>query len=114
MTINEYFSHYYGIISNGNLEELDEFFHHDSPFLNGVKQQYEAVRKQLDITIQIQALELVAKQDDLLVIRDQVFFEGEQEEGETLKKKTGNLHVMTKAEDNWKLQSTTCLSVERF
>jgi len=113
MTINEYFSHYYGIISNGNLEELNEFFHQGSPFLNGVKQQYEAVRKQLDINIQIQAIELVAKQDDLLVIRDQVLFEGEQE-GNTTRNKSGNLHVMTKAADDWKLQSTTCLSVERL
>ncbi|WDD99175.1 hypothetical protein [Thalassomonas actiniarum] len=111
MTINEYFSHYYGIISNGNLEELDQFFHEDSPFLNGVKQQYEAMRKQLDINIQIQAIELVAKQDDLLVIRDRVLFEGEQE-GNSMKNQSGNLHVMTKTSNDWKLQSTTCLSVE--
>ena len=54
MTINEYFDTYYKIISTGNLDELNDYFHTNSPFLGVVKQQYEAIRKQLDLKITLE------------------------------------------------------------
>jgi hypothetical protein len=111
MTINEYFKTYYEIISKGDLEQLNDYFHSTSPFLQGIKQQYTAVRKQLNMNINIESIELVSKLDDLLVIRDRILFEGNK--GEEVKKNySGNLHVMIKENESWKLQSTTCLSVE--
>ncbi|WP_057830326.1 hypothetical protein [Colwellia sp. TT2012] len=112
MTINEYFKTYYKIISTGNLDELNDYFHTNSPFLGGIKQQYEAIRKQLDFNITLESIELVSKLDDLLVIRDRILFEGQK--GDEVKRNfSGNLHVMIKENDSWKLQSTTCLSVEQ-
>ncbi len=112
MTINEYFKTYYEIISKGNLEDLNDYFHSSSPFLQGIKQQYTAIRKQLEMNINIESIELVSKLDDLLVIRDRILFEGQQ--GEEVKKNySGNLHIMVKENESWKLQSTTCLSVEQ-
>jgi len=112
MTINEYFNQYYDVLCNGDLSNLDQFFHSDSPFLQGVKSQYEAIRKQLEMTIKLESIELVAKQDDLLVIRDKILFEGNKD-GAIKKSRTGNLHVMTKKnDDEWKVQSTSPLTVE--
>jgi hypothetical protein len=112
MTINEYFTDYYQMISTGNLDDLSDFFHPNSPFLAGTKQQYQAIRKQLAMNITLQSIELVSKLDDLLVVRDRILFEGQQ--GEDIKKSiSGNVHVMVKEADYWKLQSTTCLSVEQ-
>ena len=111
MTINEYFSTYYEIITKGNLEDLNDYFHTSSPFLQGTKQQYAAIRKQLEMNINIESIELVSKLDDLLVIRDRILFESHKGE-EVNRNFSGNLHIMVKENDSWKLQSTTNLSVE--
>jgi hypothetical protein len=110
MTIKEFFKHYYDIACNGDLELLDELFHSDSPFLVGVKMQYESVRKQLEINIEIESIELISKLDDILVVRDNIMFEGNKD-GKTKKNRSENLHVLTKRQDGeWKLQVTTCLA----
>lgn len=111
MTLNEYFNEYYNLICKGNLEELNKYFHSASPFLAATKQQYEAARQQVEMNITIESIELVSKLEDLLVIRDRILFEGTS--GETVKRNySGNLHVMIKEQENWKLQTTTCLSIE--
>jgi hypothetical protein len=110
VTINEYFKTYYGIVSKGNLDELDSFFHSSSPFLVGVKQQYEAIRKQIEMTINLESIELVSKLDDLLVIRDKILFEGGTD-NDIKRSISENLHIMVKENDTWKVQSTTNLSV---
>ena len=112
MTISEYFTQYYDTVCNGDLNGLDDFFHSDSPFLAGIKSQYEMIRKQLEMSIKIESIELVAKQEDLLVVRDKILFEGNRE-GQITKNRSGNLFVLTrKDEGEWRVQSTSPLSVE--
>lgn len=111
MTIKEFFKHYYDIVCNGDLDGLDQLYHSDSPFLVGVKSQYESVRKQLEMNIEIESIELVAKQEDLLVVRDNILFEGSKD-GATQKNRSGNVHVLTKKhQGEWRVHSTTCISV---
>jgi hypothetical protein len=111
MTINEYFNSYYNIISTGNLDELTDYFHISSPLLGAIQQQYEAIRKQLDMKITLESIELVSKQDDLLVIRDSILFEGHK--GDEVKRNvSGNLHIMMKDGEQWKLHTTTRLCVD--
>ncbi len=99
------------MLCNDNLEKLDQLFHIDSPFLPGIKSQYESMRKQLEMSIDIESIELVAKQDDLLVVRDNILFEGVRE-GNSKKSRTGNLHVLTRKEEGeWKIHSTIGLSM---
>jgi len=112
MTISEYFEQYYDTVCNGDLNTLDQFFHIDSPIFAGIKGQYEAIRQQLKMSITIESIELVAKQDDLLVVRDNILFEGDHE-GQVTKNRSGNLHVLTrKDQGEWRMQSTAPLSVE--
>jgi hypothetical protein len=76
----------------------------------GVKQQYEAIRKQIEMTINVESIDLISKLDDLLVIRDKILFEGGS--GEKIQRNISeNLHIMIKENESWKVQSTTCLSV---
>lgn len=111
MTIREYFNHYYHIICHGDLAQLDTLFHADSPFLTGIKSQYEMLRQQLQMHVDIELLELVAKQDDLIVIRDKILFEGCNGDN-CHRNRSGNLHVLTKREDGeWKFLSTLCIGV---
>lgn len=110
MTINDYFTTYYGIVSKGSLDELDGFFHSNSPFLIGVKQQYEAIRKQIEMTIKLESIDLISKLDDLLVIRDKILFEGVVDD-DIQRNISENLHIMIKENGSWKVQSTTTLSV---
>ena len=111
MTINEYFNTYYRIISTGDLDALNDYFHANSPFLAVIKKKYEAIRKQVDIKITLESIELVSKLDDLLVIRDNILFEGKK--GDDINRKvSGNLHVMFKEGEIWKIHSTARLSVD--
>jgi len=112
MTINEYFTHYYETVSRGDLDGLDDFFHHDSPVLAGIKAQFEAIRNQLDMSIQIESVELVAKQEDLLVVRDQILFQGNNK-GQVTRNRTGNLFILTrKDKGEWRVHTTSPLSLE--
>ena len=111
MTIKEFFTKYYQVISNEDLNDLDQLFHADSPFLPSIKRQYESVRTQLEVNIDLESIELVSKQDDMLVVRDCMLFAGTK--GETVnKQRSENVHVLTKkAEGEWKIHSTICLSL---
>ena len=109
MTISEFFSHYYNIVCHGDLDQLDTLYHKNSPFLRSVKAQYTAIRQQLEMHIEIRSVELVAKQKDMLIIRDKLHVEGKQGEKVT-SNLSDNLHVMTKcAESEWKMHSSACL-----
>jgi len=111
MTISEFFNYYYNVVCNDDLDKLDELFHHDSPFLLNVKAQYESIRQQLEMTIEIISIELVAKQNDLLIIRDKINFRGQQGDN-VMANQSQNLHVMTKKSNSeWKVHSTACLEV---
>lgn len=112
MTVSDFFKHYYDVVCNGDLDTLDDLYHTDSPFLASVKGQYQAIRQQLEMTIDIISIELVAKQSDLLVIRDKIAFEGKQGE-KIMANQSENLHVMTRKQDReWRVHSTACLDVK--
>jgi len=106
MTLQEYFTSYYNTISKGNIEELDQYYHSAAPLMNAAKSQWESMRKQLDFTMTLTHVELLAKQDDLLVVRDEMKFEGEVN-GESVAKHSTNVHSLTKENDEWKLFSTS-------
>lgn len=109
MTISEFFSHYYDIVCHGDLDQLDTLYHKNSPFLRSVKAQYTAIRQQLEMHIEIRSVELVAKQKDMLIIRDKLHVEGRQGEKVT-SNLSDNLHVMTKCTaSEWKVHSSACL-----
>jgi hypothetical protein len=113
MTVKEFFTRYYSLISSGELESLDHLFQKNSPYLDGIKRQYESLHRQHDITASIEHIELVAKQDDLLVVRDAIKFEVSDKET-TKKSHLSNLHHLTKSDnDQWKIHSTLTLSVEQ-
>ncbi|MBU2977518.1 hypothetical protein [Alteromonas sp. C1M14] len=109
MTIREYFQHYYHIVCQGDLAQLDGLFHTDSPFLIAIKNQYELLRKQVTMRVDIELLELLAKQDDLIVVRDKIMVEGAN--GNNVHRNhSGNLHVLTKrADGEWKFLSSLCI-----
>lgn len=111
MTISEFFSRYYDIVCHGDLDQLDALYHKDSPFLHSIKTQYTSIRQKLEMNIEIRSIELVAKQKDLLIIRDKLHVEGRQGERVT-SNLSDNLHVMTKsAASEWKVHSSACLLV---
>lgn len=69
------------------------------------------LRQQRQMHVDIEILEVVAKQDDLIVIRDKILLEG-CSEGNCHLNRSGNLHVLTKREDGeWKIFSTLCIGV---
>tara|TARA_Y100000296_G_scaffold32954_2_gene38150 strand:+ start:2919 stop:3263 length:345 start_codon:yes stop_codon:yes gene_type:complete len=112
MTVSDFFKYYYDVVCNGDLNTLDELYHNDSPFLLSVKAQYESIRQQLEMSIEVLSIELVAKQTDLLVIRDKINFQGKQG-AQVMSNQSENLHVMTRKPDqDWKVHSTACLRVK--
>lgn len=106
MTVKEFFACYYSLISSGELESLDHLFQKNSPYLNGIKQQYGDLHRQHEISASIEHIELVAKQDDLLVVRDTIKFEVKNKES-SKKSCLSNLHLLTKSDgEQWRIHST--------
>lgn len=106
MTVKDFFTHYYSLISSGELESLDFFFQDGSPYFNSIKRHYESLHRQYNIITNIEHVELIAKQDDLLIVRDKINFELSNTESS---KKTyqSNLHLLIKSDDNhWKIYSS--------
>ena len=108
MTLNKYFSRYYALICDGNLDELESYFCSESPLFNATKQQFETLRKQFDFKFILQDISLIAKQDDLLVVRDKVNFKAEIN-GQDIDKVSMNLHSFIKESGEWKLHCSTPL-----
>lgn len=108
MTLNEYFSRYYALICDGNLDDLESYFCFESPLLNATKQQFETLRKQFDFKFTLKKVSLIAKQDDLLVVRDMVHFKAEID-GKDIDKVSMNLHSLVKESGEWKLHCSTPL-----
>ncbi len=59
MTIKEYFTTLYKIISTKSLYKFKGYFQTSSPYLEGTKRQYEAIRKQLALSITFELMDLV-------------------------------------------------------
>lgn len=108
MTLNEYFSSYYALICDGSLDDLEDYFCSGSPLFNATKQQFETLRKQFDFKFTLHNVALIAKQDDLLVVRDVVNFKAEIE-GKDIDKVSSNLHSLVKEAGEWKLHCSTPL-----
>lgn len=108
MTLNEYFSHYYLLICDGNLDELEQYFCVDSPLFGATKQQFEALRKQYEFKFTLKDISLIAKQDDLIVVRDRLSFQADID-GNYIDKESTNLHSLVKEAGEWKIHCSTPL-----
>ncbi|TMP34381.1 nuclear transport factor 2 family protein [Pseudoalteromonas rubra] len=105
MTLREFFERYYEIICSGNLDDLDAFYHAGSAVMAGAKSQFETMRKQLDFQMTLTHVELLAKRDDLLIVRDEMTIQGEKD-GQNLEKRSENIHSLAKEAGQWRIFST--------
>ncbi|WP_462173618.1 hypothetical protein [Pseudoalteromonas xiamenensis] len=108
MTLREYFDNYYSVISRGDLADLDAFYFPNSPLGETNKQQFEAMRKQFSFELKLMDVSLLAKQDELLIVRDQLVFEATIE-GEARTKRSSNIHTLVKSDENWCVYSSNPL-----
>lgn len=108
MTLFDYFKSYYDIISQGQIENLDDFYCSDSPFLIPNKQRFENLRAKLEFSLQVHSIELLSQQDDLLIVRDEVDCTGEQA-GQSITKRSTNLHALVKDGGEWKIHTSSIL-----
>ena len=108
MTLNEYFKSYYAVICTGNLEDLALYYSEGSDQYLASKQQYETLRQQLDFDLSLKGIELLARQDDLLIIRDQLCFSARVDGKEVVKPST-NLHSLVRESGEWKIFHSTQL-----
>ncbi|WP_046004725.1 nuclear transport factor 2 family protein [Pseudoalteromonas rubra] len=105
MTLKAFFERYYQIICSGNLDDLEAFYHNGSAVMIGAKAQFENMRKQFDFEMTLTKVELLSKQDDLLVVRDEMMIRGEKE-GQNQEKSMQNIHSLAKEEGQWRIFST--------
>ncbi|AZZ99955.1 nuclear transport factor 2 family protein [Pseudoalteromonas sp. R3] len=106
MTLKEFFERYYEIICSGNLDDLEPFYHTGAGVMAGAKSQFESMRKQLSFKMTLRNVELLAKRDDLLIVRDVMTIEGEKE-GQALDKRSENIHSLAKEGGQWRIFSTS-------
>ncbi|MCF6441946.1 hypothetical protein L1077_21185 [Pseudoalteromonas luteoviolacea] len=106
MTLQDYFTRYYSIISSGNLDELAQYYHTASPMMDAAKSQWEMMRTQCEFEITLTHIELIAKQENLLVVYDQMQFAGEVN-GQQVNRHSSNVHSLAKEAGVWKIFSTS-------
>lgn len=108
MTLKDYFTHYYAVISRGDLDELAEFYVPESPLFQANKQQFEMMRQQFSFELNLNDVRLLAKQETLLIVQDALTFSAEIE-GQQQQKTSSNIHTLVKVGDTWRLHNSNPL-----
>ncbi|TMN87286.1 hypothetical protein CWB72_16265 [Pseudoalteromonas phenolica] len=108
MTLQEYFENYYNTINDGRIDELDHFFSGESPFLNANKRRFQGLKERCEFVLKIADIELIAQQDDLLVVRDFVDCTSSLG-GQDMTKRSSNIHALVREGEDWKIHTSSIL-----
>ncbi|AOT10080.1 hypothetical protein [Pseudoalteromonas luteoviolacea] len=112
MTINDYFTNYYSLISSGDLNDIEEIYSSQSQFKGAVKQQFEMMRQKCQINIQLDNANVLAKTDELLIVQDKITLNADMD-GQQIVKENRNLHTLVKEADEWKIHCSVVLPKEQ-
>lgn len=112
MKLSDFIKNYYSIITTKNLNELETVFDSDSPFFSATKHQYEQMRMQFNLAVDLQDLTLISQQKDLIVVRDKIFFTACSEE-HNVKSINENLHILVLKDNQWKIHQISTFNSQQ-
>lgn len=111
MTLRAFFELYYLTVSHGDVARLAQFYLPGSAAYEGVKAHYESLLAQYELQGTLEQVDLVAKQDDLLIVRAKVVFVASGDDSVSTSR-SDNLHMLAQSNDGqWKIHSSVMLSV---
>lgn len=112
MKLSDFIQNYYSIITTKSLDELETVFDTDSPFFTATKHQYEQMRMQFNVKVDLQDLTLVSQQEDLIIVRDKVIFNACSNE-HNVNSINENLHILVLRDKQWKIHQISTFNTQQ-